>query len=98
MFVGAEPWDWKLSNTHHDPGIQLVDVKDLIDKGAKIIILSTGIRNQLQVARETEELLSEQKKNGQLEFHIQTSVDAVEHYNQLARNKKAVGALIHSTC
>lgn len=90
---GAREWDWKETGTEHVPGIQPADVEELLRHGAKIIILSRGIWNRLHVCPETLEKLKQTRS----EVHVLQTEDAVNLYNKLA-GKKAVGALIHSTC
>ena len=40
---GAREWDWRDTGTHHVPGIQPADVRELIEQGAKAVVLSKGI-------------------------------------------------------
>ncbi|UJR33665.1 hypothetical protein I4U23_021098 [Adineta vaga] len=95
---GAEEWDWSKSNTHHVPGIQPEDVEYLLEKKAKYIVLSRGMKNQLKIATETEDLLKEKGMQLNVDYFIETTQDAHQRYNQLAEENKPVGALIHSTC
>ena len=76
------------------PGIQPADVQELIEHGARAVVLSKGVfRKRLQVCPETLEVLA---KNGiRVEF-LQTE-DAVDRFNEL-RDSIAVGGLFHSTC
>ena len=37
---GAEPWDWNISGTDHNNGIQVVEVERILGKGAKNIMVS----------------------------------------------------------
>lgn len=92
---GAEEWDWRKSNTRHVPGIQIADVKDLLDKNAEILILSRGMENRLEIATDTQMFLEQQSD---IQVHIETTEIAVKIYNELAKKQKRVGALIHSTC
>jgi hypothetical protein len=90
---GAREWNWRETGTRHVPGIQPADVEELIAHGAKAVVLSRGIWEQLQVCPETLDVLT---KNGiKVEF-LQTEV-AVERFNQL-RESMPVGGLFHSTC
>ena len=91
---GAREWDWKETGTAHDPGIQRSDVIELIDNGAKIIILSKGVLKRLNVCQNTIAYLKEQH----IEYEVLQSEDAAKRYNMLAREGRPVGALIHSTC
>ncbi len=90
---GAREWDWNETGTRHVPGIQPEDVKELIDHGAKVIILSRGMYEQLQVCPETLKLLEEKG----IQVHILQTEKAVQVYNQL-RELEAVGGLFHTTC
>jgi hypothetical protein len=87
---GGRAWDWSETNTRHVPGIQPSDVEELIENGAKIIILSRGILLKLQT-------ISYLEKEG-VEFHIMQTKLGVELYNHLAQQGKPVGGLFHSTC
>jgi hypothetical protein len=75
------------------PGIQPADVRELIEHGAKAVVLSKGIWQRLQVYPETLELLA--KNDIQVEV-LQTE-DAVNRFNVL-RESMPVGGLFHSTC
>ncbi|RMG63734.1 MAG: hypothetical protein D6715_10715 [Calditrichaeota bacterium] len=90
---GSAEWDWRETDTHHIPGIQPADVQPLLEKGARVVILATGNYQQLQVCPETRLLLEKQG----IEVHILPTPEAVKLYNRLV-GKKAVGALIHTTC
>jgi len=90
---GAKKWDWNETGTAHSPGIQPADVKELIDAGCEVIVLSTGVDNRLGVCPETLELLK--KKN--IETHVLSTEKAIEKYNKL-RTCKKTGGLFHSTC
>jgi hypothetical protein len=46
---GAREWDWRETGTRHVPGIQPADVQELIEHGAKAVVLSKGIWERLQV-------------------------------------------------
>ena len=37
---GAREWDWRDTGTRHVPGIQPADVRELIEHGAKAVVLS----------------------------------------------------------
>ena len=41
---GAREWDWRETGTRHVPGIQPADVQELIEHGAKAVVLTKGIR------------------------------------------------------
>jgi hypothetical protein len=90
---GAREWDWKETGTEHVPGIQLADVEELLSHGAKIVILSKGMLNRLQVCPETMQWLNQTGSA----VHVLQSEEAVKLYNELAA-EKPVAALIHTTC
>jgi hypothetical protein len=90
---GAREWDWRETGTRHVPGIQPADVQELIEHGARTVVLSKGVWERLQVCPETLEVLS--KHDIQVEV-LQTEA-AVERFNELRENI-AVGGLFHSTC
>ena len=90
---GAREWDWRETGTRHVPGIQPADVQELIEHGARTVVLSKGVWERLQVCPATLEVLS--KNDIQVEV-LQTEA-AVERFNELRENI-AVGGLFHSTC
>ncbi len=87
---GAREWYWRETGTRHVPGIQPADVRELIEHGARAVVLSRGIWQRLQVCPETLELLA--KNDIQVEV-LQTE-DAVERFNVL-RETMPVGGLFH---
>jgi hypothetical protein len=89
---GAREWDWRETRTRHVPGIQPADVQELIEHGARAVVLSTGIW-QLQVCPETLELLAE----NEIPVEVLQTEHAVERFNVLRENMP-VGGLFHSTC
>jgi hypothetical protein len=90
---GARVWDWSETGTRHDPGIQPADVVELVDRGASVVVLSTGVFQRLRVQPETLALL--QGKG--IRVYVLPTGEAVATYN-LLRETDRVGALIHSTC
>lgn len=90
---GAREWDWRETGTDHVPGIQPADVEELLEHGARTVILSKGFNERLQVKPETLQLL-EQKG---VTVQVLPTGQAVQRYNTLAEHEP-VGALIHSTC
>lgn len=91
---GARVWDWSETGTHHRPGIQPGDVKELLDGGARTVVLSRGMLLQLQTCRETLEMLEAQG----IKAHVLETKKAAGMYNQLADQGEPVGGLFHSTC
>lgn len=90
---GVREWDWNETGTHHEPGIQPTDVQELVENGARVIILSKGFYERLQTCAETIDTLKQQG----IDFYILQTEEAVKRYNQLCE-KEAVGGLFHSTC
>lgn len=90
---GAREWDWRETGTRHVPGIQAADLRELLEHGVEVVVLSKGMLERLQVCPETLELL---KRKG-IPAHVLPTGDAVRLYNELAAEQK-VGGLFHSTC
>ena len=90
---GSREWDWRETGTDHVPGIQPEDVEELLEHGAKVVVLSKGIYERLQVCPETLEML---KQRG-IDFQILQTERAVDLYNKLRENEHVAG-LFHSTC
>ncbi|MBI4525418.1 MAG: Mth938-like domain-containing protein [Deltaproteobacteria bacterium] len=90
---GSREWDWSETGTDHVPGIQPADVEELLEHGAKVVVLSRGIYERLQVCSETLEML---KQRG-IDFHLLQTEQAVDLYNKLRENEPVAG-LFHSTC
>ncbi len=55
---GSREWDWRETGTAHIPGIQPADVEELLQKGARRVVLSRGIYRRLQVCPETPRMRS----------------------------------------
>lgn len=91
---GGRAWDWSETNTRHSPGIQPADVEELVQHGAKEIVLSRGMLVKLEICPETEQYL---EKVG-VKLHSMETKLAVELYNHLASQNLKVGGLFHSTC
>ena len=90
---GAREWDWRETGTRHVPGIQPADVQELIDRGAKAVVLSRGVWERLEVCPETLDVLA---KNG-IEVEVLQTEAAVARFNEL-RESMPAGGLFHSTC
>ncbi len=90
---GAREWDWRETGTGHRPGTQPADVEELLEHGAAVVVLSTGMLGRLQVCPETLSLLGSRS----VVAHVVKTKEAVRLYNELAETQP-VGALIHSTC
>lgn len=90
---GSREWDWRETGTNHEAGIQPADVSELLEHGARVIVLSRGFYGRLEVPSKTLELLREKG----IAVHVAKTDEAVRLYNELVE-KERVGALIHSTC
>ncbi len=90
---GSCEWNWRETGTAHKPGIQIADVQELLEHGSKVVVLSRGMAECLQVPQETLDFL----KQRQIAVHILPTREAAALYNKLAENE-AVGGLFHTTC
>jgi hypothetical protein len=90
---GGRLWDWSLSGTAHEPGIQRSDVDELINNGATAVVLSRGMELRLQVPQSTIDYLEERS----IVVHVAETREAVRIYNELVETVP-VGGLFHSTC
>ena len=94
LFPGSSrAWDWNETGTRHTPGIQPVDVEELLQHGATVVVLSRGFYKRLKISNETNELL--EKMN--IPYYILQTEKAVQRYNELRKLEKVCG-LFHSTC
>lgn len=90
---GSWEWDWRETGTQHSPGILPADVEELLQHGAKRVVLSKGQQGRLQVCPET---LRKLESKG-VAVEILETEEAVRRYNAL-RETEPVGGLFHSTC
>jgi hypothetical protein len=90
---GSREWDWSETGTDHEPGIQPADVEEVLEHGAKVVVLSKGNYERLQTCSETLEML---KQRG-IAFHMLQTEQAIDLYNKLRENEPVAG-LFHSTC
>lgn len=91
---GAKEWDWNLTGTRHQPGIQPADIEEILAQGVEVIILSRGMQLMLHTCPETEQML----RSGDIEYHIEETKQAVNLFNRLMSEGKKVGGIFHSTC
>lgn len=91
---GAKNWDWRLTGTRHQPGIQPADIQDIVGQGVEVMILSRGMQLMLHTCPETEQMLRER---GIANF-IEETKQAVKLFNELMQHGKRVGGVFHSTC
>jgi hypothetical protein len=91
---GCREWDWTEHGTSHVPGVAPAEPDELVEGGARVVVVSTGRAGRLGVPEAT---LARLRERG-VETEVLTTPEAVERYNSLARGGVAVGALIHTTC
>lgn len=91
---GGRSWDWNEHGTDHSGGINRNDCDELLQNGAKVVVLSQGMLLRLKVNQAT---LSYLRERG-VEVVVEGTKKAVRRYNELARSGEAVGGLFHSTC
>ncbi len=90
---GSREWNWRETETNHSPGIQIADVQELLDHGARVVVLSRGMAECLHVPPKTLNFLKER----QIVAHVLPTKEAVVLYNKLAETER-VGGLFHTTC
>jgi hypothetical protein len=90
---GGRAWDWGEHGTQHDPGIQPDDVRELLDHGCTVVVLSQGMERRLKTMPTTLKLL----EDAGVAIHIHETTAAVALFNQLSETEP-VGGLFHSTC
>ena len=91
---GSRSWDWNETGTSHDPGIQPSDVQELIDHGARVVVLARGMNRRLKVQESTLRHLEEEG----IETRVEETKEAVRIYNDLQSEGRSVGGLFHTTC
>ena len=91
---GGRGWDWNETGTRHEPGVQAADLTDLLQHGARVIVIGRGQRARLRV---TDEAIDAAQRSGAA-CEILGTHEAVGRYNALVADDAAVGALIHTTC
>lgn len=91
---GGRNWDWSEHGTGHRCGIQPGDIDELVEKGCKVVILTTGRFRRLRVARSTLDILQEKG----VEVVVAGTNKGIELYNEYVGQGRAAGGLFHSTC
>ncbi len=91
---GVRAWNWQETGASHDPGIQPADIEEILTHDVEIVVLARGVLGRLGVCAETEVLLRERG----ILYHIETTKNAVQLFNELAQEGKRVGGVFHSTC
>ena len=87
---GSREWNWRETGTAHKPGIQIADVQELLERGAKVVVLSRGMAECLHVPRETLDFLKER----QIAVHVLPTQHAVALYNKLAQTEPSAACSI----
>jgi hypothetical protein len=90
---GGRVWDWAETGTKHSPGIQVLDVEELLAHGAQVVVLSRGMDKRLGVADAVVDAI---QRRG-VTVHVAETREAVTIYNKLTQEVR-VGGLFHSTC
>uniref|UniRef100_T1E749 Mth938 domain-containing protein n=1 Tax=Crotalus horridus TaxID=35024 RepID=T1E749_CROHD len=91
---GSRTWDWRETGTEHIPGVQPADVKEVLEKDVKTLVIGRGMSEALQVPPATVEYL---RKHG-IDVMVLQTEQAVKEYNILASQGVRVGGVFHSTC
>lgn len=92
---GSRAWDWTETGTDHEGGIRPADVEELLERGARVVVLSRGMNERLRVAEVTLERLDA----AGVEVHVLQTEAAVRRYAELREDATApVAGLFHSTC
>jgi hypothetical protein len=91
---GGRPWDWSETDTHHQPGIQVADVNELLACGSEVVVLSRGFHSKLHTCSPVFEFLHSKG----VAVYVAETKSAVDLYNALAGSGCKVGGLFHSTC
>ena len=91
---GARGWDWNETGTDHATGIQVADVREVVENGTRVVILTRGQQGRLQIQEETLDYLEDQD----VSYQIEKTGRGVELFNNLSRRGERVGGLFHSTC
>jgi hypothetical protein len=91
---GGRSWDWSEHGTEHRLGVPPAEVEELIAKGCRVVILTTGRLNRLNIQDATLDFL--QKKG--IEVVVARTGKGIQRYNEYARKGCMAGGLFHSTC
>lgn len=91
---GGRSWDWSEHGTGHFQGIQPGDLQELIDRGSRVVILTTGRLGRLKVPRVTIDTLEAKG----IQVIVTRTGKGIDIYNSYAGQGTAVGGLFHATC
>ena len=72
---------------------RIAAIRELLDRGATIIVLSEGMLRRLRICPDTLKLLKQQGVG----VHVLPTQNAVDLYNDL-RETEQVAGLFHTTC
>lgn len=93
----AQEWDWKKSETKHEPGVtsQVMDElpSDLLSQTTQIIF-SSGFCGQLQLTPDLIDVCRERK----IPYTYCDTPTAIQKFNEAAKQQRVVIAFLHSTC
>ncbi|SHO45829.1 MTH938/NDUFAF3 family protein [Desulfopila aestuarii] len=91
---GGRAWDWGESGTSHSRGIQVDDVKELVEHGAKVVVLTRGMLLRLKVPERAIAYL----ENRNIEVVVASTKTGMKIYNEYVEKNVPVAGLFHSTC
>ena len=91
---GGRAWDWGESGTSHSRGIQVDDVKELVEHGAKVVVLTRGMLLRLKVPERAIAYL----ENRNIEVVVASTKAGMKIYNEYVEKNVPVAGLFHSTC
>lgn len=91
---GGRSWNWSEHGTGHSAGIQTGDCRELLEHECEVIVLSQGMLKRLKIPKETVAYL----EDNNIQIHTGGTKKAVQLYNELVDQGKAVGGLFHTTC
>lgn len=89
----SKEWDWSITNTRHNPGIQIADIREFLD-AVDVVILTRGMDLVLLVPASTIEYAEKLGKK----VYVGQTKKMVKLYNKLVKQGKRVGGVFHSTC
>jgi len=90
----ATAWDWGETGTHHNPGIQYADVREILNAGVDRIILTRGQYGNLGITNG----LVDQIEQEDVAVDVAQTEEAVTMYERYRKQGVNVGIIIHSTC
>ena len=91
---GAKEWDWNITGTRHQPGIQPADIEEILNHDIEVMVLTRGMELRLHTCPETEALLQSRG----IAYYIEETKEAAKLFNLLSQEGQKVGGIFHSTC